>query len=170
MFTLKRLTFTALCLAIAGAAFAADDALQVEKPIRVLGGIFSPASGGGGSRTSLGVGYDFSKSTAKNPSVYGVYLDYNSKKSAGVTTSLTGIGVSSRFYLDSANKAGKPYASVGVGSYTFKSGASSSKLGAKLELGYELNDGFLVSLDYTASQKVAGKNTGGTNFRIGYRF
>lgn len=151
-------------------ALAADDTLKVEKPIRVLAGIFNASSGTNKSRTAFGVGYDFMKSSATNPTVYGVFLDFNSKKTAGVTTSLTGIGVSGRFYLESANAAGKPYATAGLGSYTFKSGTSQSKLGGKVGIGYELNNGFLGELDYTTAQKIRGNDPGGINFRIGYRF
>lgn len=157
-------------LAPMGSALAADDPMKVEKPIRVLAGIFNATNGTNKSRTAIGVGYDFMKSAATNPTVYGIYLDYNGKKTAGVTTSLTGVGVSGRFYLESANAAGKPYATLGVGSYTLKSGASQSKLGGKLGLGYELNNGWLGEIDYTTLQKIGGVDAGGTNFRIGYRF
>jgi Outer membrane protein beta-barrel domain len=170
---MKLATILALGVAVLaplGSAFAADDTLKVEKPIRVLAGIFNATSGTNKSRTSLGVGYDFTKSAATNPSVYGVYLDYNGKKTAGVTTSLTGVGVSGRFYLESANAAGKPYALVGLGSYTLKSGASQSKLGGKLGIGYELNNGWLGEIDYTTVQKIGGVDAGGTNIRLGYRF
>lgn len=170
-------------------ALAADDTLKVEKPIRVLAGIFSASNGTNKQRTAFGLGYDISKSTATNPSIYGVFLDYNSKKSGGVTTSLTGVGVSGRFYLDSANAAGKSYALAGVGSFSLKmptgtSAAASSraegtttsgsttasKLGGKLGIGYELNNGFLGEVDYTMIQKISGTDPGGINIRVGYRF
>lgn len=170
---MKTATMIALGVAVLapmGSALAADDTMKVEKPIRVLAGVFNATNGTNKSRTSLGIGYDFMKSAATNPSVYGIFVDFNSRKTAGVTTSLTGVGVSGRFYLESANAAGKPYATLGVGSYTIKSGASQSKLGGKLGLGYELNNGFLGELDYTTTQKVGGKDAGGVNFRIGYRF
>lgn len=157
-------------LAPMGSALAADDAMKVEKPIRVLAGLFNASNGTDKSRTALGIGYDFTKSAATNPTVYGIYVDYAGKKIAGVNTSLTGVGVSGRFYLESANASGKPYGLVGLGSYTFKSGASQSKLGGKLGIGYELNNGFLGEIDYTTTQKIGGKDPGGTNLRIGYRF
>lgn len=170
---MKIVTTLALGVAILaplGSAWAADDAMTVVKPIRVLAGIFSSTNGANKQRTSLGVGYDFMKTTATNPTVYGVYLDYNSKKTGTVTTSLLGVGVSGRFYLESANEAGKPYATVGIGSYTLRAGASQSKLGGKLGIGYELNNGFLGEIDYTTTQKIGGRDAGGTNIRIGYRF
>ncbi len=151
-------------------ALAADDTMKVEKPIRVLAGIFNASSGTNKSRTALGVGYDFMKSSATKPTVYGVFVDFNSKKVAGVTTSLTGVGVSGRFYLESANESGKPYALAGIGSYTFKAGTSQSKLGGKVGIGYELNNGFLGELDYTTAQKIGGNDPGGINIRVGYRF
>ena len=187
MKTVMILALGVAMLAPLGSARAADDTLKVEKPIRVLAGIFNATNGTSKSRTAIGVGYDFTKSTATNPSVYGVYLDYNSKKTSGLTSSLTGIGVSGRFYLESANAAGKPYALVGIGSYSLKGQISStaqassratatttttttSKLGGKLGIGYELNNGFLGEIDYTTTQKIGGKDAGGTNIRIGYRF
>ena len=69
------LTLGLAALAPMGTALAADDALPVEKPIRILGGIFSAKSGTNKQRTAFGVGYDFTKSTATKPSVYGVFLD-----------------------------------------------------------------------------------------------
>ncbi|WP_395138633.1 hypothetical protein [Armatimonas sp.] len=164
------LTLGVAILAPMGSALAADDAMTVEKPIRVLAGIFSASKGTNKQRTALGVGYDFMKTAATNPTVYGIFLDYNSKKTGGVTTSLTGVGVSGRFYLDSANAAGKSYATVGVGTYTFKAGGSVSKIGGKFGIGYELNNGWLGELDSTMIQKANGTDLGGINFRIGYRF
>lgn len=167
---------SALVLGIAATgARAADDTLKVEKPIRVLLGGFSPKeSGGTGTWTSLGVGYDIQKTTATKPTVYGVYVDYATKKKSGVTNSLTGVGVSGRFYLDSANASGKPYAGIGLGSYTAKASGNGvsfnkSKFGAKAEIGYELNNGFLGSLSYN-TVKIEGGEAGGTSFRVGYRF
>ncbi|WP_395094135.1 hypothetical protein [Armatimonas sp.] len=164
------LTLGVTMLAPLGSAYAADDVKVVEKPIRVLAGIFSAASGANKQRTAIGVGYDFMKTAATNPTVYGVFLDYNSKKVAGVTTSLTGVGISGRFYLESANAAGKPYATLGVGSYTLKAGTSQSKIGGKLGIGYELNNGWLGELSSTMIQKIGGKDPGGVTFGIGYRF
>ncbi|WP_309709241.1 hypothetical protein [Armatimonas sp.] len=170
---MKTATMLALGMALlapTASALAADDTMKVEKPIRVLAGIFSSTNGTNKQRTAIGVGYDFMKTSATNPTVYSVFIDTNSKKTGGVTTSLTGVGVSGRFYLESANAAGKPYATVGVGSYTFKSGASKSVIGGKLGIGYELNNGWLGELDYTTTQKVGSKDAGGMGFRIGYRF
>lgn len=182
------LTLGLAALAPMGTALAADDALPVEKPIRILGGIFSAKSGTNKQRTAFGVGYDFTKSTATKPSVYGVFLDYNSKKSGGLTSSMTGVGVSGRFYLESANAAGKPYATVGIGSFSVKSqtatstqsssraaavattSTTASKIGGKLGIGYELNNGWLGEIDTTMIQKVGGVDAGGVNVRIGYRF
>jgi hypothetical protein len=180
------LTLGVALLVPTASSLAADDTMKVEKPIRVLAGIFSSTNGTNKQRTAIGVGYDLNKTSATNPTVYGIYLDYNSKKSNGLTTSLTGIGVSGRFYLESANAAGKPYATVGIGSYSLKAssattnGSSSratatttstaSKLGGKLGIGYELNNGWLGEVDYTTTQKIGGQDAGGTNIRIGYRF
>jgi Outer membrane protein beta-barrel domain len=170
-------------LAPVSSALAADDAMKVEKPIRILAGIFSASEGTSKQRTAIGVGYDFMKTSASNPTVYGVFVDYNSKKSGGLTTSMTGIGVSGRFYLDSANAAGKSYALVGFGSFSLKSQArttvgtsttitsnTTSKLGGKVGFGYELNNGFLLEADYNIIQKINSVDPSGFNIRLGYRF
>ena len=101
---------------------------------------------------------------------------------------MTGVGVSGRFYLKSANAAGKPYATVGIGSFSVKSqtatstqsssraaavattSTTASKIGGKLGIGYELNNGWLGEIDTTMIQKVGGVDAGGVNVRIGYRF
>ena len=160
----------AALLAPVSSALAVDDKAPVSKPIRVLAGIFSASNGTNKQRTSVGVGYDFMKTTMKNPITYGAYVDYNTKKVAGVNLTMTGIGVSGRYYLDSGDAVGKSYATAGIGSYTVKAGTSKSKIGGKVGIGHELANGFLAEVDYTSVQKIGGKDPGGINARVGYRF
>jgi hypothetical protein len=159
---------SALTVAAMSVPAFAQDTLKVQKPITVfLGGVKGTESG---SETlpSLGVSYDFGKTTATNPIVYGAFIDYATKKISGTTVSLTGIGVQGRYLLASPSAtSGTPYANLGLGYYTAKvsGGGSDSKFGAKVGLGYELKNGIIGSLDYLIID-----NGNAWQYRLGYRF
>jgi len=193
-------SLTALNLAT---AHAADSTLPVQKPFGVKVGALFPSSGkvdlGGGDNIKIsnlynvGLSFDFKKTTATNPVIYGVYADYfsgdKSKNFAEVghvkaSSEIFGIGVSARFFLSSAvAEKGQPYAEAGIGYYSDKvklsgDGDSASKtkggLGGKIAVGYQLPVGVFGELGYTIINKFKSDgvsfNPSGLNAAVGYRF
>lgn len=176
---MERIHLLTALMVLAAPAMAADtDVRPTEKPIRVLVGLFQPTAGGAKSALHLGLGYDFLKSKDKAPTIYNVYVDYNSRRvtvPVGEGTerrdvSRTGIGVSARFLTDSANNAARSYYGAGIGSYTVKNGTSKSNLGGKAFVGHELNSGVFAEADYTFIAKVNGTDPSGWSARVGFRF
>lgn len=124
------------------------------------------------------MGYDFLKSNAKAPVIYSVYVDRSSRRETvdvGETPvrreiSRLGIGVSARLLTNSANEEAHTYFGAGIGSYTFKNGASTSQFGGKVFVGHELGGGLFAEADYTFISKVNGVDPGGWGVRAGFRF
>lgn len=157
-----QLAMIALAMA-AGAAFAQDDVRP--RPYRLSVGTYDANTGG--SRRSFNFSYDlaFKKPTQ---GFYSVYVDTNSKRRNGVTNSLTGVGVSLR--LENAGTDGHFYRGVGLGLYTIKAGATRSRMGGKLFVGYERKEGVFAEAGYTLIPKVSGVNASGLGLSLGYRF
>ena len=166
---MRTILLGAAALALAGAA-------RAEEPIkpklfRVSLGTYQARSGG--ARSTLNLGYDLpplEKGKKKSPLVYSAYLDTNSKKSGGVTHSLTGIGLAARSEGSGKKADGTLYKGAGVGLYTVKAGTSRSRLGGKLFLGYERKEGVFAEAGYTLVPKVSGYDASGFGLGIGYRF
>lgn len=177
---MKRIvSLAALALMALPATAAGDDVQKVEKPIRVLLGIFEPTAGGMSTALNIGVGYDFLKSKDKAPLIYSIFIDRSSRRETfdigeGGTirrdVSRLGIGLTARLLTSSANDKARSYFGAGIGSYTFKNGASKSKFGGKVFVGHELNNGLFVEADYTLLSKINGTDPGGIGLRAGLRF
>ncbi len=157
-----------------------DDTLKVQKPFTVKVGAFFPSDGDvrdavGNTFLNLGVSYDFAKTQAVNPTVFGVYVDYFAKSDDGIRLNVFAIGPQAKFYFSPATEAQKFYGGVGVGYYSVNArggGASETKgrIGGKLMLGYEFAGGVLAEADYNFIGDVEGVNSSGAGLRLGYRF
>ena len=147
---------------------------DVEKPFRVQVGSFMPSkaalkSAVGKNWTSFGVAYELQKKKGvEKPLIYGVYVDYATKKRGGVSNNLTGIGAQARYLLGSPTDHDHAYVIGGIGSYTFKRTGSSykSKIGFKAGGGYEMNNGLYGEVTAVSP----GNNANGVNLSVGFRF
>jgi len=200
--TVAGIALVSLTAANLATAHAEDTTIPVQKPFGVKIGALFPSSGKVDLGTStnpkidnlynIGLSYDFSKTTATNPVIYGIYADYFSgdkgKDIPGfghvkATSEIFGIGVSARFFLTSATaEKGQPYAEAGIGYYSDKvklsDGLTGSKtkggLGGKVSVGYQLPVGVFGELGYTIINKFKSDgvsfNPSGLNVAVGYRF
>jgi len=157
-----------------------DDTLKVQKPFTIKLGAFFPSDGDvrdavGETFFSAGISYDFAKTQAVNPTVFGAYVDYFGKSDNGIRLNVFAIGPQAKFYFSPATAPSKFYGGVGVGYYSINArggGASETKgrIGGKLMLGYEFQGGFLAEADYNFISEVQGVNPSGAGLRLGYRF
>ncbi|MGC4046867.1 MAG: hypothetical protein QM758_23985 [Armatimonas sp.] len=150
----------------AGAVMAQDDVRP--RPYRLSVGTYDASTGG--SRTSFNGSYDLALKSQKSSAKYSVYVDTNSKRRNGVTNSLTGFGASIRLEDNDGKSGGHLYRGAGLGLYTIKAGATRSRMGGKLFVGYERKEGVFAEADYTLIPKVSGVNASGLGLSLGYRF
>jgi hypothetical protein len=163
-----RIHLVMLALAMLSGAALADDEVK-PRPYRASLGTYDASTGG--SRSSFNVSYDLALPGKKDTRAsYSLYLDTNSKRTAGVTSSLTGFGLSMRLDSTAPKADGGLYRGVGVGLYTIKAGASRSRLGGKAFIGYERKEGVFVEAGYTLVPKINQFNASGLGLSLGYRF
>jgi hypothetical protein len=152
------------------------DQVTVQRPLRVLAGVLRPTDGSANTNASIGVAYDFKKSTSKLPTITGAYLDYSWRDrlvSIGAgrdSVRRVGIGAQVRSYISSPVSSDRFYYGGGLGYYSLQSGGSSGRFGAKLLFGYERNDGWALEYDVTSINEAQGMNFSGSQFRVAYRF
>ncbi len=152
---------------VSGAALAEDDVRP--RPYRVSLGTYDASTGG--ARRSLNASYDLAMPGKKDTRAnYSLYLDTNSRRTAGTTSSLTGFGLAMRLDSHAPKADGGLYRGVGVGLYTIKAGASRSRLGGKAFLGYERKEGVFVEASYTLVPKINQLNASGLGLSLGYHF
>jgi hypothetical protein len=158
----------AVALALmAGAAWAAGDEVR-PRPYRVSIGTYDAKTGG--SRSSFNVSYDLALKKQDSKASYSVYFDSNSKRRNGVTTSLSGLGVSLRLDSRDDKADGGVYRGAGLGLYTIKAGASRSRMGGKVFVGYERKEGYFAEAGYTLVPKINSVDASGPGLALGYRF
>jgi hypothetical protein len=162
-----RIQLLAVALALVAGAAMADDEVK-PRPYRVSLGNYDAKTGG--SRGSFNVSYDLALKKQSIGSNYSIYFDSNSKRRNGVTSSLTGLGISLRLNNNNPKADGGVYRGAGLGLYTIKAGASRSRMGGKLFVGYERKEGVFAEAGYTLVPKINGVDASGLGLSLGYRF
>lgn len=171
------------CLApmAAGHAQLGDPTVPVQKPITVKVGAFFPTNSGardavGNTWFTAGADYAFRKTDAAAPVLPLVYVDYAGKSRDGFRLSSVGVGVGVRAYGNrSTTSTVIPYYGAGIGAYflTGSGGGSSetnTRIGGKVNVGVELNQGPFLEAAYTLTGKVQGDDLNGVSISIGTRF
>jgi hypothetical protein len=143
-----------------------------DSPRRASVGLLIPTGGGGSALTFNGT----YKLNSSGSTPLSVYVDFNTRKRSGVTTSLLGLGVTTPLkvggFQDKEMWGGKAYSFAGVGTYTVKTRGRSAKsnLGVKLGVGSEKEDGMFYEVDYTFLSKVNNFNPSFLSLRVGKKF
>lgn len=153
-----------------------EDNVPVQRPLRILAGVLRPSDGSVNTNASFGVTYDFKKTSSGLPTVLGAFLDYSWRDrlvSIGAgreSERRLGVGALVRTFLNSPVSSDRFYYGGGLGWYSLQSSGSSARIGAKVFVGYERNDGWALEYDISRIGEAQGMNFSGSQFRLGYRF
>jgi hypothetical protein len=141
-------------------------------PWKASAGILLP-TGGGSPALTLNSTY---KLEGASSTPLSAYVDFNSRKRSGATTTVLGFGVQTPLKLgglqDKEMWGGKAYSFAGAGIYTIKTRNLSAKsnLGVKVGVGSEKQDGMFYEVDYTFLSKVNSFNPSFIGIRVGKKF
>jgi hypothetical protein len=175
MKTITTVALATILLTIGTAVQAEDVLLTTEKPFRVAIGGYNPR--GTSFRNTIGttlplisLSYDASKSTSEKPTIYSVYFDYAQNKRNGNNNSVSGFGIALRQLTTPPVTKERVFVGAGLGTYNIRVGSSNSKIGGKVFVGYEQNNGFFTELTYHVINKVHGTDASAASLSIGRRF
>jgi len=172
------------CLApmVAGHAQVLDaPTVPVQKPVTIKLGAFFPTDSNardavGNTWFAVGADYAFRKTDAAAPVLPLVYVDYAGKSKNGFRLSTVGVGVGVRAYGNRATTTKVvPFYGAGIGAYFLNASGNGideteTRLGGKVNIGVELNQGPFLEAAYTLTGKVSGDDLNGISVLIGTRF
>ena len=172
----------AVCLTLAaltaGHAAQAQDPEQVQKPTTLKIGVFLPSNGNvknalGKTWLSIGADYAFNKQGASQRLMPLGYIDYSFKSSHGLNANYVGLGPAARYYLSPPGTSSfSPYLGAGVGAYFLHASGLTNKtrVGFKVNAGLEINQSYLLEVNYTNAGSIQGVRLDGINAQVGLRF
>jgi hypothetical protein len=155
---------------------------DVQKPFSVKLGVLFPTTGaaqnfGGSTQFSAGLDYALAKTTADNPALPSLYVDYTGGSRNGGHIYSTGVGVAIRTFTSSIGNHGQaPYVGAGVGVYDTmgkRAGGTSNtdvNFGGKVFVGDEISGGFFIEGNYQFLPSSRGINPSGFGVQAGFRF
>ncbi len=164
-----------------GASAQAEYAPVVVKPLTLKLGAFFPGNGTlkkavGNTWFSAGADYAFSKLGDQQNLMPLAYIDYGGANKHGLTVNYVGIGPGARYYLTAPGASTTaPYIGGGIGGYFLRASGNGSsinktKFGFKVNAGVELQQTYLVEVNYTNAGSESGTRFDGVGLQVGARF